>query len=192
MENSKTVVTIGTGKEDSINMGDYSIGYLYIENAKLRYTNFAGAATQYKPAGQRTITVDIPPEYAQDIIDQGYNVKTKMPKNAGPDAEPYYQLEVHFSYWGDKRDPIIHVISNNKMVDIYEDTVGLLDKVAIIGCDLTIKPRPYKSPIGEGISAYLVEAYITKRTSAFEDKYKNLMMTSVLAEETADPSEILF
>ena len=70
---------------------------LLIDDARIVYRNFAGAATKFNRAGDRNFAVIIPDEDMKDaLVANGYNVKIKPPRDE--DDSPFMYLPV-FKVW---------------------------------------------------------------------------------------------
>lgn len=144
-----------------------------IENGKLFFLNFSGAASRFNKEGRREFSVAIPLDLVDDLVNDGWNIKYGKDKDRNPDPEkPYITVKVRFDF----RPPAIWMITGGRKVLLSEETVGSLDGVTIKTADVVISPYVYDFNGNKGISAYLKEAYITvdDETSSFADKYADL------------------
>lgn len=157
MENSKVIID--------------NSGKLIIENARLLYRNFSGVASQFNHEGDRNFCVIIDnPDAVADLVDAGWNVKIRAPREEGDTALNYIKVNVSFRY---KAPKIIRHI-NGTAIDVTEDTVGELDKDDIKFCDMVIAPYKWSRKDEEGISAYVQELHAVIRPDYFKDKYDNV------------------
>lgn len=161
---------------------------LVIENARIRYRNFAGRGTQYNREGDRNFCVMIEdPETAQALADQGWNVRTKEARgmNGNPsDEDPLHYIQVTVRYGNippkvylysrryDKNTGKFRVVRT----PLNEESIASLDYAEIKNVDLVI--RPYNWVIQEGtqneksgVKAYLKEMHVTIEEDVFADKY---------------------
>lgn len=144
-----------------------------IEDAKLFFTNFAGAPTRFNKEGRREFSVAIPLDLVGDLETDGWNVKYGKDKDRNPDPErPYLTVKIRFGI----RPPAVWMITGGKKVLLSEETVGSLDSVTIKTADVVIRPHVYDFNGNKGISAYLKELYVVvdDETSTFASKYADL------------------
>lgn len=153
-----------------------------IHNANIfhgRFRNFAGRPTAFdrieegKSVYQRTFCVEVKendpdyeygdgPLYIQDLINDGWNVKTLNPKEEGDEPVFYIQVKVQFG----RIPPKIRQRSSNGEVDLDEETVDSLDWADITDAKLII--RPYNYAPGK-VSAYLKTLFVTISDKTYKD-----------------------
>lgn len=146
---------------------------LKIENARLLFRNFSGRESKYNRAGQRNFCVYIDdPEYAQQLIDEGWNVRVRPPREEGDKTSYYIPVAVSF----ENIPPSIYMITKKKKTRLDEESVSALDFAEIRTVDLII--RPYNWVIQEGtrneksgVKAYLKSMYVVIDEDEFADKY---------------------
>lgn len=141
---------------------------LTIRNAKLIFRNFSGKPSQYSPEGRRTFSVVIDDEeFANQLINDGWNVKTRKPYR--DDDPPSFHLPVAV-FFG-KFPPKVICRGSNGNVLLDENQVGMLDWVEIVNADLTIRPRTYEIAGRQGIKAYLKTLAVTILEDEIEKEY---------------------
>lgn len=144
-------------------------GILQINNARIVYRNFTGAASMYNHEGNRNFSLVIPDEEtANALVAEGWNVKMKPPREEGD--TPFYHLPVKVKF--NDRGPAIHLISgNNRPISLDEDSVGCLDNIDIISVDLDIRPFDWEVQGKTGRTAYLQALEVTQDVDRFTARY---------------------
>lgn len=148
---------------------------LTIENARLLFRNFSGRESKYNRAGQRNFCVYIDdPEYAQKLIDEGWNVRIRPPRDDGDEPRYYMQVSVSF----DNIPPTVYMITKHNKTRLDEEGIDALDFAEIKSVDLTI--RPYNWVIQEGtrneksgVKAYLRSMYVIIDEDELAEKYSS-------------------
>lgn len=145
---------------------------MIIENANIFWLNFSGAERQFNPAGRRNFCIDLDPELAQQLIEEGWNVKIREPKEEGQETKYHIQAEVRFNE--DPRfDPEVYIITGDSMRRIGESEIHILDDAEILNVDLEINPHDWGTPkTGRpAIKAYIKKLYVTIQPNIFDVKY---------------------
>lgn len=144
-------------------------GILEINDAKIIYRNFSGRGDKFNREGDRNFSLLIPDtELADRLVEEGWNVKIKDPRDEGD--VPFMHLPVKVKF--NDRGPIVYLKTGNRQVRLDEDAVSCLDNIDILSVDLDI--RPYDWVIQEGTkneksgrSAYLQSIRVTQRVDRF-------------------------
>ena len=145
-------------------------GILQIDDARIVYRNFSGKASMYNREGDRNFSVVIPNrDIADELIDAGWNVKVKPPREDGD--EPFIHLPVKIKFNG--RGPIVYIRSGKAMVKLNEDTIDQLDNISILSVDLDIRPYDWDINGKRGRTAYLQSICVTQEVDRFAEKYAN-------------------
>ena len=148
------------------------IDNIIIENAKIIYRNFSGEESRFNRAGQRNFCVVIDdPEMAQRLIDDGWNLKERAPREEGDESSFYLQVAVSF----DNIPPRVFMITSRNKTQLDAESIGNLDYAEIKNVDLTIRPYcweiPGKDGTKSGVKAYVKNMYVTIEEDVFADKY---------------------
>lgn len=143
--------------------------YLEIENAQLKWPNFSGRPTDFKPqGGVRSVNVVLEDdEMTQKLIDDGWNVKIKAPREEGDEPLKYLEVFIRF----DNFPPKVYMVSSRNKVELDEDTIGDLDNYEIESADLIINPYNWEANGKTGIKAYLKTGYFNIVEDRFAAKY---------------------
>lgn len=145
-------------------------GILQIDDARIVYRNFSGKASMYNREGDRNFSVVIPNrDIADELIDAGWNVKVKPPREDGD--EPFIHLPVKIKFNG--RGPIVYIRSGKAMVKLDEDTIDQLDNITILSVDLDIRPYDWSINGKSGRTAYLQSICVTQEVDRFAEKHSN-------------------
>jgi len=165
-----------------------------IEDARIIFRNFAGSPTRFNPeGGKRTFSVILPDEIAQDMINDGWNVKEIPPRD--PDDEPGHRLEVTVSFPRNAQipPPAVNLITSRgrTLLGSWDDRkqewdlsdLKMLDWAEIEKVDLKIRARNWDVNGNSGVKAYLKAIYVTIREDELEQKYAN--MNPILSDDEA-------
>lgn len=143
-------------------------GILQIDDARIVYRNFSGAASKFNREGDRNFAVVIPTqEMADALIKKGWNVRIKPPREDGDDPFMYLPVKVKFN----DRGPNAYLISANRRSALNENTIGCLDDVEINCVNLDIRPYDWVVNGKEGRTAYLQAIEVTQNIDRFAAKY---------------------
>lgn len=146
-------------------------GILQIDDARIVFRNFSGAASKYNRAGDRNFALVIEDsEMADLLIEEGWNVKIKPPREAGDTPFMYLQVKVKFN----DRGPNCYLMTGKKMLKLDEEMIGMLDDIDITGVDLDIRPYDWTMDDGKsGRSAYLQSIKVTQRVDRFAESIED-------------------
>lgn len=140
-----------------------------------RWRNFAGLQTEYNDRGNRNFTLFLPHEEAQNMLDEGWNIKWPKPNPEYDDPEepPMGRLKVTVRFDG-KVPPKVQLIQGSRATNITENNAQVLDFAEIINADVTI--RAYCGEVNGKpfVTAYLKTLYATIPTEDFSEKYAHL------------------
>lgn len=146
--------------------------YLEIEEAQIKYRNFAGREGKYNREGDRNFCVVIEDEnLAKRLIQEGWNVRVREGREEGEKDEYILQVKVSFR----NRPPKIHLVTGKgKPVPLTEETVESLDYADIKHVNLVINPYPWNIRGDSGISAYLKIMWVEIEQDPFAERYASV------------------
>ena len=146
----------------NINIGPR--GTLEIDNARIIFRNLEGRGGLYNREGDRNFALVVPDEDARDaLIEQGYNVKTKAPRDE--DEEPLMYLTIKVKPNG--RGPRIYLVSGRSKRELPEESWGLIDQISIANVSLDIHAYDWNVHGKSGRSAYLAAMEVTQNIDRF-------------------------
>ena len=146
----------------NINIGPR--GTLEIDNARIIFRNLEGRGGLYNREGDRSFALVVPDEDARDaLIEQGYNVKTKAPRDE--DEEPLMYLTIKVKPNG--RRPHIYLLCGRSKRELPEESWGLIDQISIADVSLDIHAYDWNVNGKSGRSAYLAAMEVTQNIDRF-------------------------
>lgn len=150
--------------------GDSALKPVVMEGMWIVFRNFAGKEGQYNREGDRNFGVILPPDVAEAMLADGWNVKYLKPREEDDDAQPYLPVSVNFK----GRPPHVVMITSRGRTELREDDVELLDWADIRNVDLIVRPYDWAVSGKTGIKAYLKSIFVTIEEDELELKYAHL------------------
>ena len=143
-----------------------------IEGANLIFKNFQGKGSEFNAEGNRNFGVLLDEELAQQLIEDGWNVKRLRPREDEEIGTPWLSVKVKYGDY----PPIAVLITSRGKTRLDEETIGQLDWTSIKTVDLIIRPYNYPAMAGRpaGVSAYLKSIYVTANEDDLEMKYADI------------------
>ncbi|MGG6495051.1 UNVERIFIED_CONTAM: hypothetical protein NY603_19170, partial [Bacteroidetes bacterium 56_B9] len=111
-----------------------------------------GKEGQYNRAGDRNFGVILPPEIAEAMLADGWNVKYLKPREEEEESEetPWVAVSVNFEKG---RPPKIMMVTDRGRTALDETTVDMLDWADIKNVDLIVRPYTWEVSGRTGIKA---------------------------------------
>lgn len=143
---------------------------LVIEDARLIFRNFQGLEGKYNRAGDRNFCILLGNGLAEQLYNEGWNVKAL--KQREPDDPPQPYLHVAVSYKG--YPPKITMVTWKGKTPIDEDMVSFIDQIDIETADLILNPYVWSVNGKTGVKAYLQTLYVVIHENELDKKYRHL------------------
>lgn len=140
---------------------------IVIENARLIFKNFSGEESRFNRGGNRNFCVILDPAVAEDLVQDGWNIKYLRPREEDEEPTPYIQVTVAFG----NIPPKVTMIAGKTKTPLDEDSIGTLDYAEIANVDLIIRPYNWEVNGKTGVKAYLKTMYVTIEQDIFAGKY---------------------
>mgnify|MGYP003299035690 CR=1 FL=1 len=143
---------------------------LQIDDAKIVYRNFTGVGSKFNREGDRNFAVVIEDqELADRLIEKGWNIKIKPPRDE--DDDPFMILPVKIKF--NDRGPSVYLKSGSgNPVKLDEESVSCLDEIDILTVDLDIRPFDWEVNGKTGRTAYLQSIMVTQEVDRFASRYE--------------------
>ena len=146
-------------------------GILQIDDARIVYRNFSGVGSKYNREGDRNFAVVVDDqEVADALINEGWNVKIKPPRDEDEDPFMYLPVKIKFS----DRGPNVYLKSGRRQVTLDEESISCLDDIDIMNVELDVRPYDWEVNGKTGRTAYLQSIRVTQdldRFAAEEEEY---------------------
>lgn len=141
---------------------------LQIDDARIIYRNFAGRGDKYNREGDRNFALLIEDEStADELIERGWNVKVKPPREDGDVPFMYLPVKVKFN----DRGPSAYLYSGRSKNRLDELTVGMIDDIDILSVNLDIRPYDWEVSGKTGRTAYLQGIEVFQNVDRFTERY---------------------
>lgn len=140
-------------------------GILQIDDARIIHRNFAGVGSKFNREGDRNFSLVIEDqETANKLIEEGWNVKIKEPRDEGDEPFMFLPIKVKFN----DRGPGVYLKSGSAdPVRLTEETIDCLDNIDILSVDLDIRPYDWEVNGKMGRTAYLQSICVTQEVDRF-------------------------
>lgn len=143
-------------------------GILQIDDARIIYRNFSGIASKFNREGDRNFAVVIPnQEIADALIEEGWNVKIKPPREEGDSPFIYLPVKIKFN----DRGPSVYLQTGDAVNKLHEDTVDCLDKIDISNVNLDVRPYDWEVNGKTGRTAYLQSLQVIQEVDRFASRF---------------------
>lgn len=137
---------------------------LQVNDTRIIYRNFRGEGSKFNREGDRSFAMIIPTQdLADELINRGWNVKIKEPREEGEEPFMYLPIKVKFN----DRGPQIYLVTGDRTNRLDKDVVSMLDDIDIRSVDLDIRPYDWEVNGKTGRTAYLQAMEVTQEIDRF-------------------------
>jgi hypothetical protein len=149
-------------------------GDLAVEGAAIIWTNFEGRPTKYVAAGgKRTFVLVLSKTMAEQLKEEGWNVKVREPQEEGDEVIYHTEIVVNIDA---KIPPKVVLLSEFRgkktSMKLTGDNIRRLDRVNIANVDLIIRPFTHGFSSVATIKGYANTIYVTQGPDTnFDGKY---------------------
>lgn len=138
-----------------------------VENAKIIFRNFSGKEGPMNREGDKNFCVILDDETAQQMLEDGWNVRYLEPREEGDVLTPYIQVSVNFK----NKPPRVVVITSTSRTHLDDDTIGSLDWAEFENVDIVARGYDWVVNNKSGTKAYLKTMFVTVEEDELERKY---------------------
>lgn len=167
-------------------MAQYKDESVVIENTRLLFRNFKGAKGKFNKEGERSFSVILTPEQAEQMINDGWKVKWLKPREEEDIPTPYLPVKINFE---GKRPPRIVLITSKNRTTLDEESAMLVDLANIANVDLIVNPYHWSVDGDTGITAYLKSMFIIIEEDYLDKKYADIAESSVAEFDIEEEDE---
>jgi hypothetical protein len=148
------------------------LGTVTLRDAQIIFRNFTGKESQYNREGDRNFGVKLPPEIAEAMANDGWNVKVLKPREDDEDdvEQPWISVSVNYEKG---RPPKVTLVTQEgrKKTPMTAETIEQLDWADITRVDLILRPYFWEVSGNTGIKAYLQTMFVTINEDELEAEY---------------------
>ena len=146
-------------------------GILQIDDCRIIYRNFEGRGDKYNREGDRNFAVIIPDQETADaLIEEGWNVKIKPPRDEDDDPFMFLPVKVKFN----DRGPNAYLVTGKRMNKLDEESIACLDNIDILSVDLDVRPYDWEVNGKTGRTAYLQSIKVVQDVDRFAAAYEDV------------------
>ena len=160
---------------------------------EILFSNLEGRKEGYDQDGDRKFRLKFnDPELAQQLAEDGWNIRIYTPKNE--EYDPYYYMKVVTKFRVDsekvRQDPEIHLVNSKNDILCGPQNMADIDMAfrnhKVVRVDLSVNPYHWNNPTigkGEGVAAYIREMWVEIQDSPFASRYANRSSFNAGSEE---------
>lgn len=141
---------------------------LQIDDARIIYRNFRGEGSKFNREGDRNFALVIPnQDMADALIEKGWNVKIKPPRDE--EDEPFMYLPVKIKF--NERGPRVYLKTGDRVNRLDEESVAMLDDIDILSVSMDLRSYDWEVNGKTGRTAYLDSIEVIQEIDRFAARY---------------------
>lgn len=153
-----------------------SLRFVEVPGGDLWYRNMQGTPDDFTPAGNRSFSVAISDELAEELESEGWTCITHKPRSSkDPDSPIIARFRIKMNF-DSQYPPKVYVASRDGKRRTQVDETWLddqnIDRRGIEWCDIEVNPYNRTVNNKDWCSAYLSEITIKLKEGAFDYKYE--------------------
>ena len=145
-------------------------GMKTMEDVRIGFKNFSGKEGKYNRSGDRNFVIFLNEDWTEELVTEGWNVRTLQPRDPDEEPQPYLPVAVRFG----ARPPRVVLITSRGKTTIGEDEISMLDWADIKQVDLVVRPYEWEVSGNTGIKAYLKSLFVTLEEDDLDLKYADV------------------
>ena len=145
-------------------------GMKTMEDVRIGFKNFSGKEGKYNRAGDRNFVIFLNEDWTEELVTEGWNVRTLQPRDPDEEPQPYLPVAVRFG----ARPPRVVLITSRGKTTIGEDEISMLDWADLKQVDLVVRPYEWEVSGNTGIKAYLKSLFVTLEEDDLDLKYADV------------------
>lgn len=141
-----------------------------VEGAQLIFRNFEGKEGPFNRKGDRSVSIVLSPEIAEQLLADGWNVKQLKSREEEEDGTFYITAAINY----ENRPPKIVMITSRARTTLDANTVETLDYAEFTNVDVLCRAHDWNVGDKSGTKAYVKSMYVTVLEDELEKKYADL------------------
>lgn len=158
---------------------------IMMENARICFRNFSGAAGKFNAEGRRNFCVLIDKDLADKLEHDGWNVRYLTPREEDDEPQAYMQVGIRYGNY----PPKIYLVTSRGKTLLDEEKLSILDWAEIENVDLVLRPYNWNVSGKSGVKAYVKSMYVKIVEDELERKYLDVPDTAQSAMVTSEDSD---
>lgn len=141
-----------------------------LEDITIAFRNFQGKEDAYNRAGDRNFAILLDEEIAEQMLQDGWNVKRLKPREDDEVPQAYIQVAVSYK----NRPPKIGMVTSRGISYLGEEEVEMLDWVDIETADVTLNPYEWVVNGKTGVKAYVQTLFVKIEEDYLQEKWTSI------------------